>query len=115
MSRVPGFVLPLGSCPFDDCRDLLWQPGEVLAVERLDVRVRRGLLHPDGGPASLDGHDDLQVLRRTGLVSNGLLLGVINTLWVLFGRLVGVLLIGNRGLRVVRRIAEETLVSARGI
>ena len=74
------------------------------------MRVRRGLLHPDGGPASLDGHDDLQVLRLTGL-----LLGVVSTLRVRFGLLVGVRLIGNRGFRVVRCIAEETLVGARGV
>ena len=32
------------------------------------MRVRRRPLHADGGPASLDGHDDLQVLRLTGLL-----------------------------------------------
>ena len=48
MSRILGFVFPLGSRPFDHRQDLLGQPGQVRAVERLDVRVRRGLLHPDG-------------------------------------------------------------------
>ncbi len=32
------------------------------------MRVRRGPLHADGGPAAPDGHDHLQVLRRTGLL-----------------------------------------------
>ena len=48
-------------------------------------------LYSDGGPASLDGHDHLEVLRRTGLVP-----GVIGTLWVLCDLLAGVLLVGNR-------------------
>ena len=104
VSRVLGFVLPLGSRPFDHRQDLLCQPGQVPVIEGLDVRVGRGPLHPDGGPASLDGHDDLQVLRLTGL-----LLDVIGILRVLFGLLLGVLLLANRSGRVVRRIAEETL------
>ena len=68
---------------------------------------RRGPLHPDGGPAAPDGHDDPQDLGRTGL-----LLGVASTLRLLFGLLVGVLLIGSRGLRVVRRIVEEAVAAA---
>ena len=67
VSRIPGFVFPLGSRPFDHRRDLLCQHGQVSVIEGLDVRVRRGPLHTDGGPASLDGHDHLQVLRLTGL------------------------------------------------
>ena len=85
VGRILRFVLPLGPRPFDHRRDLLRQPGEVSVIERLDVRVGRGLLHPDGGPAALDGYDDLQVLGRAGLVSNGLLLGVIGILRVLCG------------------------------
>ena len=68
---------------------------------------RRGPLYPDGGPAAPDGHDDPQDLGRTGL-----LLGVASTLRLLFGLLVGVLLIGSRGFRVVRRIAEEAVAAA---
>ena len=99
VSRIPGFVFPLGSRPFDHRQGLLRQPGQVPVVERPDVRVRRGPLHPEGSPAPFDGHDDLQVLRQRGL-----LLGVIRTLWVLFGLPVGVLLIDNRSSRVVCRI-----------
>ena len=60
MSGILGFVLLLGSRPFDHRRDLLGQPGQVSVVEGLDVRVRRRPLHADGGPASLDGHDDFR-------------------------------------------------------
>ena len=84
------------------------------------MRVRRDSLYPDGGPASLDGHDHLEVLRYTVLLPV-----VTGTLWVLFGflagvllignRIIGVFLLGNRSSRVVRRIAEETLVCAPGI
>ena len=112
MSRVLGVVLPFGSRPFDHRRDLLGQPGEVRVVERFDVRVRRGPLYSDGGPTALDGHHDLQVIGRAGLVSNGLLPGGGGTLRVLCGVLVGVLFVGSR---VVRRIAKETVAGARGI
>ena len=50
MGRILGFVLPLGPRPFDHRQVLLCQPGQVVVVEGLDVWVRRGLLHPDGGP-----------------------------------------------------------------
>ena len=111
VSRILGFVFPLGSRPFDHRRDLLRQPGQVSVVEGLDVRVGRGLLHPDGGPASLDGHDDLQVLRLTVLR-----LGVVSVpCGSCAGLLVGVLLLGNRSSGVLRRFAEETLVNARGV
>ena len=53
MSRIPGFVLPFGSCPFSHRQDHLGQRRQVLVIERLDVRVGRGLLYPDGGPAPL--------------------------------------------------------------
>ena len=59
MSRILGYVLPPGSRPFDYGQDLLRQPGQVRGIDWLDVRVRRGPLHPDGGPAVLDGQDDL--------------------------------------------------------
>ena len=102
---ILGFVLPLGPRPFDHRRDLLGQPGQVLVFEGLDVWVGRGPLHPDGGPAALDGHDDLQVLGRAGLVSNGLSLAVVNALRLLCGLLVGVLLIG-RSAFIERRVPD---------
>ena len=113
--RILRFVLPLGPRPFDHRRNLLGQAGQVPVIEGLYVWVGRGLLHPDGGPAALEGHDDLQVLGGFGLVSSGLLLGVIGALAVLCGLTLGVLLFDSRGSRVARRIAEETLVCARGI
>ena len=53
VSRVLRFVLPLGSRPFGHRQDHLGQRGQVLVIERLDVRVGRGLLYPNGGPAPL--------------------------------------------------------------
>ena len=62
VSRILRCVFPFGSRPFDHRRDLLRQPGEVPVIERFDVRVRRGLLHPDGGPASLEQPQRLGLL-----------------------------------------------------
>ena len=56
---------------------------------------------------------DTTTFRSSGCI--GLVLGVVSTLRVRFGLLVGVRLIGNRGFRVVCCIAEETLVGARVI
>ena len=76
MGRVLGFLFPPGSRPFDHRRGLLNQPGgQVRVVEGLDVRVRRGLLHPDGGPASFERHDDAGQYRpqtHPGWVSRSL-------------------------------------------
>ena len=44
--------LPIWLSPVRSPPRLLGQPGQVPVVERLDVRVRRGPLHPDGGPAA---------------------------------------------------------------
>ena len=60
---------------------------------------------------SLDGHDHLQLLRRTGLFA----CAVVGTLPVLFGLLVSVFPFGNGSRRVVGRVAEETLGNAQVI
>ena len=109
-SGIPGFLFPPGLRPFHHRRDLPYQFGQVRVVEGLDVWVRRGPLHPDGGPASLDGQDHLQLLRLTRLF-----LSAVSTLTVLFAFLVVLQLLGNRSGRVVRRFPEETLSDAQGI
>ena len=122
-----GRLLPPGFRPLGDRGDLLRQRGQVMVVEGLDVRVRRGLLHPDDGPASLDGDDDLQLLRWSGLALGvGLVSGVIGVMRVgvgiamrvLCGLLAGVLLLDDRSGRVVRllsRVAEDALLDVHGV
>ena len=85
VGRMLWRLLPPGPRPLSHSQNLLGQPGQVRVVEGLDVRVRRGPLHTDGGSAALDGDDDLQVVRRGGLVP-----GVIGPLRFLFGTLCSV-------------------------
>ena len=47
--------------------------------------VRRGLLHPDGGPVSPDGQDHLQLLRGFRLGWRGLLPGIVGGIGFLGG------------------------------
>ena len=54
MHWVLGLFFPPGPRPLDYCLDLLRQPGQVRGIDRLDVGVRRGLLHAYGGPTVLD-------------------------------------------------------------
>ncbi len=108
MSGIPWRVLPPGPRPFDHRRDFPDKPGQVRVIDQLDVRVRRGSLYTDGGLAFSDGHDDLQVLGRTGLVltdlvvgsaalvSTGLVLGAVRTLPPLVGLVLGFFLSGDR-------------------
>ena len=49
-------------------------------------------MHPDGGPAVLDGHDGLEVLGRAGLAFSSLVLCDLRVLRVLFGLVLGVFL-----------------------
>ena len=109
MSRIPGFVLQPGFRPFDHRLDLLRQPSQVQVIEGLDVRVRRWLLHPNGGPVSPDGHDDLQLLRWGGLA-----LSVVRTFRVLFGLALRVLVFDNLGSRSVHVIAEQDVLDDPG-
>ena len=45
-------LLQLGPAPFGHRWNLLCQRGQVMVLDGLDVRVRRGLLHPNDGPAT---------------------------------------------------------------
>ncbi|MDE2718082.1 MAG: hypothetical protein OXI33_13875 [Chloroflexota bacterium] len=103
-------LLPPGLRPLGHRRDLLRQCGQVMVVEDLDVRVRRGLLHADGGPVPLDGDDDLQVLRRIGLrLGVGLVSSIGTALRVLRSAARGVLLNDDSSGPVVGCVGEGPL------
>ena len=90
-------------------------PNRSGVVEGLDVGVRRGPLHPDGGPARPDGQDDLQLLRGFRLTWSGLLPGTVGNVGSRRTLRVGVRFLGGfHVFRLVRSVSVGKLPATIG-